>query len=360
MLDKDQTNLIARKLQPKGSEVAPSTWIIRGTGSRLPSALLPKKARPSAMNTVDDKMQTLSLTGHSGIVDYEPSELTLRVRTGTLLSKLSAVLAAEGQMLPFESPFSRKAGTVGGAVSTATAGPARPWRGAVRDAVLGVRLMSGQGQVLNFGGSVMKNVAGFDVSRLVTGAWGTFGPLLDVCFRLLAEPEETVSRCFEFSQQQALEWLIRNQTCSWPFSAAAWEDGLLRIRLAGRSAQVQIALNTLGGTLEDESYWHKLGNQKRPVMKQACCVADVPPAAPAHPDTELIDWGGSRRWFPESLFVEIAHWAKQQGGHCWLWPSANLMLPGEAGLLQQRLKLAFDPDSRFNSHLALQVPTETT
>lgn len=338
----DQTDTIAAQLTsaPVGS------WLIQGTASR-------HSASPDAVLNATADLKTLDLTEHTGVVDYEPAELMLRMRAGTLLADLTATLATEGQRLPFESPYGSRAGTVGGAVSTAQVGPARPWCGAVRDAVLGIRLMSGQGQALNFGGQVMKNVASFDVSRLVTGAWGTLGPVLDVCFRLLALPEESASRCFELNQSKALDWLRQNRNVPWPFAGAAWEDSCLRIRLAGRKTQVQCASDKLGGVPEDEAYWDGLLNQQRPVMRQSCCVADVPPATPAHPDTRLFDWGGGRRWFSAELFAEIATWARQQGGHCRLWPGANLALAGEAGLLQQRLKSAFDPDNHFNPHLIL-------
>ena len=301
--------------------------------------------------------RALNMSDHSGIIDYEPTELMMKVRTGTRLIDINQQLAKEGQMLPFEALIGMTGiGTIGGAVSTGLAGPVRPWRGSVRDSVLGVTMISGQGQLLSFGGQVMKNVAGYDVSRLMTGAWGTLGVLTEVCLKLLPLPECTETKCFELDQQQALAWLVREQAKPWPFSGAAWEDGRLHIRLSGREPDVHQASAHFGGVTEVDTYWQELKDARRPPqMQSTCCIADVPPATDAHAGTLLLDWGGARRWFPGLMAAEVAEWVSTRGGSWRMWPGAGLALGGMAGKLQQKLKAVFDPANRCNPHVRINT-----
>lgn len=342
-VDADQADDILRAV--RDSEAA---FVIQGTNSKkLMAPALPEPA------------QVIELAGHAGILDYVPSELMMRVRSGTLLTDLMEQLATHGQMLPFEAPLSADGlGTIGGAVSSALEGPARPWRGAVRDAVLGVRMISGQGQLLSFGGQVMKNVAGYDISRLTVGAWGTLGPLLDVCLKLLPCPEYTETRCFELDQKKALTWLIQEQRRPWPLTGAAWEAGCLRVRLAGNESDVRAASVQLGGTHGDNVYWSRLRDGILPVQQEASYyLADVPPATEAHADTLLLDWGGARRWFPADISAETRQWITHQGGNCRQWPGVGLALGGTLGELQMRLKAVLDPAGRCNPHLVVADAT---
>ena len=340
VIKRDETERLLVLLQPEDHQT--KQWIICGTASRS----LCCEAPPPAI-------EVLNLSRHSGILDYEPAELTMRVRSGTLLAELEAVLKKENQQLPFEAAYGPKTGTIGGAISVGQAGPARPWLGAVRDAVLGVSLISGKGELLRFGGQVMKNVAGFDVSRLCVGALGTFGPLLDVCVRLLPRPERTAYRCFEMTQGKAIEWLIRHQIQPWPFTGLAWENNCLQARYAGRRAGVQIALDTLGGDEGNAGWWQATYQSYwAPMTKTPLyCLADVPPGTPPHPDTLLLDWGGSRRWFAANQAPDVYQWAQAQQGECLLWPSPALAQAGARGEIQAGIKAVFDPQKRINPHL---------
>lgn len=339
MTESDQTDNILHALSNPEDTTA---FVIKGRGSK--NFMTGEAPSPS---------QGLDLFAHTGILDYEPAELMIRARSGVLLTDLIARLAEERQMLPFDPPRINGSGTLGGAVSAGLAGPSRPWHGAVRDAVLGVKMISGQGQLLCFGGQVMKNVAGYDVTRLMVGAWGTFGPLLDVCLKLLPLPEYTETRCFELEQPQALNWLIQAQAQPWPFTGLAWEAGCLRVRLSGREADVRLARGKLGGALGANSYWHELRDARRlPRTHESYCLADLPPATEAHPETLLLDWGGARRWFPGRLMDEVAPWVNARGGHCRLWPGVGLAVTGLSAELQRRLRAVFDPADRCNPHLS--------
>lgn len=342
--NQDSTDQLLAAMQPEAS--FGKALVISGTSSRYLGVSPPLQ-----------NVEQLNMSHHSGIIDYEPAELMIRVRCGTLLVALNAALEENEQQLPFEVNYSKKAGTLGGAVSVAPAGPARPWRGAVRDAVLGVRLISGKGQLLSFGGQVMKNVAGFDVSRLCIGALGTFGPLLDVSLKVLPRPAQTAYRSFEMTQDQAIEWMIRHQVKAWPFTGLAWADNRLQVRYAGHTSGVQLALNTLGGDAGDANWWQSTHKQNWAPLAatQVSCIADVPPGTPAHPYTKLFDWGGARRYFSPEHESAVSEWAHKHHGTSRLWPPVSIAYGGLRGTLQANLKRVFDPTMRINPHLAVQL-----
>ncbi len=141
---------------------------------------------------------------HQGIVSHEPSELVVTVRAGTPLEILETALAERGQMLPFEPPRFGERATIGGTIACGISGPRRPYAGAARDFVLGVKLLNGRGEILRFGGQVMKNVAGYDISRLMTGAMGTLGALLEVSLKVLPTPAATQTVSFETAPAAAI------------------------------------------------------------------------------------------------------------------------------------------------------------
>lgn len=344
MADKDVTDQLLAAMQPGASPG--KLLVIRGTASRYLGVSPPKQ-----------NVELLKLGRHRGIIDYAPEELMVKVRCGTLLSELNAVLKGQGQQLPFEASYGKKTGTLGGAVSVAQDGPALPWRGALRDAVLGVSLISGNGQLLRFGGQVMKNVAGFDVSRLCVGALGTFGPLLDVSLKLLPSPEQTAYRSFEMTQEYAIEWMIRHQAKPWPFAGLAWTDNNLQVRYAGHASWVQLALDTLGGDTGDENWWQSIHQPHWAPLPATPpnCIADVPPGTHAHPDTWLLDWGGSRRYFAQKHQYEVSEWAKSQHGTSRLCPPLSLAFGGRRGAIQADLKRVFDPNMRINPHVSVQL-----
>ncbi|HEY0823643.1 MAG TPA: glycolate oxidase subunit GlcE, partial [Ramlibacter sp.] len=216
--------------------------------------------------------ELLPTSGLRGIVNYEPSELVVTVRAGTPLAELEQVLAARGQSLPFEPPHFGPDATVGGMVATGLSGPARASVGAVRDYVLGLNLVNGRGEELVFGGQVMKNVAGYDVSRLIAGAMGTLGLITEVSLKVLPLPPGEATLRFELSQEEALRRLNAWGGQPLPLNASCWveEDGLggLYLRLRGAVAAVEAACRSLGGErlapADAAREWNALREQATP------------------------------------------------------------------------------------------------
>lgn len=301
----------------------------------------------------------LKLAGHAGIVDYQPSELVLTARAGTRLVELEHALAETGQMLPFEPPRFGDAATLGGAVALGASGPRRPWTGAVRDFVLGVRVINGRGELLRFGGQVMKNVAGYDAARLMVGARGTLGVLTEVSLKVLPRPESERTFCLQLDGYCALRKFIEWGRTSLPLSAAAWESdgGSLKVRLSGAERAVQAAARRVGGEEDTagEAYWQSVRDLQHPLLQ-----ADapqlwrlvVPPAAPL-PETPhnaiLLDWGGAQRWLQSGFDAEYVHaMAAKNGGHAAPVRGGVPSLPSVQRELHRRLKQAFDPAGVFN------------
>ncbi len=302
--------------------------------------------------------EELSLGAHRGILEWEPSELVLRARAGTPVLEIEAALATERQMLGFEPPRAAETATIGGAVATAQSGPRRPFAGAARDFVLGVGCIDGTGQRLGFGGRVIKNVAGYDISRLMCGAHGTLGVLLDVAIRLLPVPECEQSLVRECEPLQAMQIMNSLRSRPLPLSGAAWEAGLLRLRLEGAESAVSRAARELGGDAEaDARWWQELRDQRLPFFRDARSlwrVALPPTAAPLALDAaELIDWCGAQRWLSGDVDATLVRArAAQLGGHATLCRGAtddpfHPLAPGMLAL-QQRLKRVFDPRRVLN------------
>jgi len=306
-----------------------------------------------------DALHLLSTAEHRGVIEYRPEELLLTARAGTPLKVLRQLLAREGQMLPFEAPEYRGSGTLGGAVATGLAGPGRPWWGAVRDAVLGVELVDGRGERLSFGGQVMKNVAGYDVSRLMAGAFGTLGVLLSVSLRLRAVPVCSWTLRWELPLADALQrcraWRVRPL----PLSGLCHCDGHLYARLAGAEAAVSAAAKELGGErLNDEEFWWSLNHQQLPVFDGAIALrrqSTAPATACGSPSPLCVDWGGGLRWFAgaasndgEAAVADADASVPFDGrfGAAWLAAGGAAVRP-----VQARLKAAFDPHGLLNPHL---------
>jgi len=313
-----------------------SLWL-QGQGSRL---------RAPA------EMEILPLADFRGIVEYDPGELALTVRCGTPLAELEAAVAEAGQSLGFEAPGLER-GTVGGMLACGRSGPARPWWGDLRGAVLGVAMINGRGELLAFGGRVMKNVAGYDLSRLQCGAWGQFGPVLEVSLR--TRPRPPVERCLvrPCERARALDEMTRLQRRPWPISGLAWWQGRLHLRLWGMASGVDEAARSFGGEEEDAALWQALREEQHP--GQQGWLLQLPPAAP-WPDLEgewLIDWGGARRWYQgpaDAGTVQAA--AAALGGLALRWPPRPFAgLDDGALALHRRLKQAFDPGGCFNPGL---------
>lgn len=303
--------------------------------------------------------QHLDMCGHYGVVDYEPSELVITARAGSRLQDIAALLASRRQMLGFEPPLFDAKATLGGSVACGFSGPRRPFAGSARDFVLGCKIINGHGQILNFGGRVMKNVAGFDVSRLMVGALGTLGLLLELSLRVLPMPEAEATLVFELAAEQALRKMNELCTQPWPLSALAFEDGLLWLRLSGARAAVAEAAQRLGGDVDPagEDYWLDLRGQQLPFFQQpgALWRITLPPAAP-QPELAgrwLIEWGGGLRWLLTDAEPAAIHAAAERvGGHACCYRGSDKtgwmrLAPGMLAL-QQRVRSAFDPLHLFN------------
>jgi len=303
----------------------------------------------------------LSVAGHSGIVDYQPTELVLTARAGTPLATLAAALHGQGQMFGFEPPHFGATATLGGTVACGLSGPRRPYAGAVRDAVLGVRLLNGKGEILSFGGQVMKNVAGFDVSRLMAGALGTLGVLLDISLKVLPQPEAEETLVFEMTAADALAAMNRWAGQHWPLSAACHEGGRLHLRLSGAQAAIRASRAKLGGDslAHSDAFWAGLREQRLvffddPTPLWRLSLAPATPA-PALPGRCCIDWGGALRWLKTDAPAEAVFAAAQAaGGHATLFRGGERAgpifqaLPERLQALHLQLKKAFDPQGIFN------------
>ncbi|HEB58733.1 MAG TPA: glycolate oxidase subunit GlcE [Gammaproteobacteria bacterium] len=302
----------------------------------------------------------LSTYGHQGIIDYAPVELVVSVRAGTTLHELEQTLADAGQMLGFEPPRFGTDATIGGTVACALAGPRRAFAGGVRDALLGCRILNGCGEVMHFGGRVMKNVAGYDVARLMAGAMGTLGVLLDVSLRVLPCPETTLTLRQEYDQKTAIRHMRELCRRPLPLSGLCHDGTALYLRLAGTAAGVASAREQLGGDTVDNDPWRDIREQRHPFFTDTRTLwrLDMAPATPLPDWGEwLIDWGGNLRWLKTDRAAQDIHrHAAEHGGQARLFRRAQDMagedytaLPSAAlRALHRRLKAAFDPKAILN------------
>lgn len=302
---------------------------------------------------------TLDLSGHRGILDYQPRELVITARGGTPLAAIAAALDEHGQVLPFEPPLFNHRATLGGTLASNLNGPARPWGGSIRDAVLGVQLISGRGECLNFGGSVIKNVAGFDVSRLQAGALGTLGVLSTVSLKILPRPQHTLTLRYSLPADDAVAMMNRRAGEAKPLSAALWMDGAMYLRLSGAVSAVEAAAAQWGGEVlsQELTPWEALREMTLPFFAGSAPLwrLSMQSSAPVaeHLGPTLIDWGGAQRWVRGAHTVEaLQHSAT--GGHASLFRggdrSAEVRMPASdvERRLHLRLKNAFDPDGILN------------
>ncbi len=311
--------------------------------------------------------EVLDVGGHSGVVSYEPTELVVTARCGTPLAELEAVLARERQQLAFEPPHFSSAGagraTLGGCIAAGLSGPRRASAGAVRDFMLGVRLLDGRGRDLSFGGQVMKNVAGYDLSRLVAGSLGTLGLLLEVSLKVLPRPPAEVTLALEMPEARAIEQLNRWAGSPLPISATAWRDGELAVRLSGSESAIRSAVAQVGGERMDDGaaarFWEAIREHADPFFAgdEALWRLSVPSHAPAIdlPGAQLVEWGGALRWFRTGAdAARVRDKASHAGGHATLFrggdraAGAFAPLPPALARLHRGLKAAFDPEGILN------------
>jgi glycolate oxidase FAD binding subunit len=307
------------------------------------------------------KGEVLATQQHRGIINYEPTELVLTARSGTSLSEVEAALAKHNQMLPFEPPHFGEAATLGGTIACGLSGPRRPYAGAARDYVLGCQVLTGKGDVLHFGGEVMKNVAGYDVARLMTGAMGTLGVLLDISLKILPRPATEVTLQLNMSPEEALQAMNYWAGQPVPLSAAVHEDESLMLRLSGATSAVAHAQQIIGGEVltNAENYWQSIREHSHPFFNDArplwrLSLAPAQPPLSLKGDT-LLDWGGAQRWLLSNEDPEtIRHAAAIAGGHVTLFrqqqSKADIFhpLPDKLKQLHQRLKQTFDPAGILN------------
>jgi glycolate oxidase FAD binding subunit len=306
--------------------------------------------------------QVLDLSGHGGIIAYEPAELMLMARSGTPLVEIEAALAESGQMLAFEPPRFAAAATLGGTVACGLSGPRRPYVGAVRDHVLGVKCINGKGELLSFGGQVVKNVAGFDLFRLMAGALGTLGVLLELSVKVMpvAHAEQTLS----LDVPAAMAIGVMNEWAGQPLplSAACHDGERLFVRLSGASTAVEAARRCIGGEqcADGNAFWESVRELRHPFFGASPLPLwrlSVPSAAPPLPLAEacLLDWGGAQRWITSAEpAASIRQAAAAVGGHATLFRGGDRTgevfhpLPDGLSEMHRRLKLAFDPERILN------------
>ncbi len=323
--------------------------------------------------------QALDVGKHRGILAHEPTELVITARAGTPLSEIEAALAEKNQMLGFEPPRFGESATLGGTIACGFSGPRRPWSGSARDFVLGAKVLNGHGEILRFGGQVMKNVAGFDVSRLMVGALGTLGVLLEISLKVLPRPEAEQTLAFALPPDRAIAAMNEWSRQPLPLSAAAHVGeaatapslargprldpigDTLYIRISGAGSALRAARARLGGELVEkgDELWRELNEQQRQFF-----VGDTPlwrlsvPPATAHlnlPGKWLIDWGGAQRWLKtDAPATDIRRAAESAGGHATLFRGGDRNaevfhpLPQPLAALHRRLKQSFDPAGILN------------
>ena len=307
----------------------------------------------------------LDTRAHAGVVDYEPTELVITARCGTPLADVEALLAQQGQMLAFEPPHFGAGATLGGAIAAGLSGPRRAASGAARDFVLGCTLLDGKGDVLRFGGQVMKNVAGYDVSRLLAGSLGTLGLLLDVSVKVLPRAPREATLVFDgVAEVDAIRRLNEWGGRPLPVSASCWHDGVLALRLSGANAAVDAAIRTLGGDVMPDCarFWTGLREQRH-----AFFDGDMPLWRLSVPSTvgaivlgspQLIEWGGAQRWLrapgDAATAQRIRATVSAAGGHATLFRGGDKRvgvfqpLAPAVARIHARLKAGFDPAGIFN------------
>lgn len=303
----------------------------------------------------------LDAGGLRGIVRYEPTELVITAQAGTPLADIEAALAERGQMLGFEPPHYGLGATLGGTIACGLSGPARPFRGAARDFVLGAKIVNGKGEVLSFGGEVMKNVAGYDVSRLMCGAYGTLGVLLEISLKVLPRPAHELSLVLEVNEQDAFENMNAWQRDPLPLSGLCYDGDRLHVRLSGAEPAVAAARRRIGGEIDAQGggFWERLREQRGGFFDGGGELwrLSVPPTtrAPVIGGKQFIDWGGALHWYKTTQNATAIFAAAQAvGGHAARWRgdarAAQIFQPLPAPLqaLHRRLKQAFDPHGLFN------------
>lgn len=303
---------------------------------------------------------------HCGIVHYAPEELVLTARAGTPLAEIEALLAQHGQMLPFEPPAFGATATLGGTLATNFSGPRRPYAGAARDYVLGMRLLNGHGELLRCGGEVMKNVAGYDVARLMTGALGTLGVILEASLKVLPRSASEITLTQTSGPQQAIHLMNHWAGLPVPITATCYDGAQLYVRLCGTPSALQAARARVGGDEIEASaqFWRTVREQEHSFWHDPLELPEsvlwrlsLPPTTPVVelPGRWFLEWNGAQRWYYGPAEAPILRrLASEHGGHAVMFRATHRRddifhpLPRAMALLQRRIKEACDPHGLFN------------
>ena len=351
---------------------------------KSPLAITGGGSKSFLVNGAVDQAAELSVANHAGVLSYEPTELVISARAATRISELRETLAAKGQHLPFDPPVYATTDTLGGVIACGVSGPSRPYSGAARDFVLGTQLVNGKGEILKFGGEVMKNVAGYDVSRLQVGACGTLGVLLDVSLKVLPQMQSRETRYFEMPSNKAIAFLEQLARKPLPLAASAvmpaGAGGKVKVlvRFAGSIAAVQRAVQDEGGEAleKEQEHWSSMRDLTHRFFTGPANGAGiglwritVPAALPLHdflaavpgvePTDCLVDWGGGLRWVRSSagsgeIYAAVSRLAGQVtgcgtiGGQGFGQRQPLSHSSATMARLQQRIKHSFDPAGILN------------
>jgi glycolate oxidase FAD binding subunit len=303
----------------------------------------------------------IDVSMHRGIAEYDPRELVLTARSGTTLQEIETALAQANQMLAFEPPHFGDNATLGGTIACALSGPRRPYAGSARDFVLGCKLLNGRGEILRFGGKVMKNVAGYDVSRLMAGAHGTLGILLEISLKVLPRPAASITVARECGAAEAISGMSALLGKPYPVDAACHHGGLCYVRISGSAQAVREARTRIpGDAVQDaDAFWHGLREHQLPFFNRSGALYRIV-IKPATPPLNiegawLLDWGGAQRWlYSNESIASIRHRVELAGGHATVFRGSDHAeeifqpLPGPLLTIHQRLKASFDPGNIFN------------
>jgi len=309
----------------------------------------------------DANIEKLETKQHTGIIDYQPTELVVTARCGTPISEIEDLLSEKNQMFAFEPPQFNQQGSIGGMIACGLSGPARPYVGSLRDAVLGITCLNGKAEKLIYGGQVMKNVAGYDISRLMTGAMGTLGVTLDASIKVMPKPENEITLKLEQTAEQAMQTWLKLSKQALAISASCHIDNTLYIRLSGNTSAVKHATTIIGGERAENQniFWqeirdhqHEFFNDSRPLWRLSLAPATL--LLNLSGDT-LIDWAGAQRWIkthePANVIRSLC---ESHGGHATLFnPIDNNIeafhpLADGIAVLHKNLKQAFDPAGILN------------
>ena len=305
---------------------------------------------------------TLDMSGHTGIVDYHPVELVMTVRAGTPLSDIEAALAEQGQALHFEPPHFGPGSTIGGTLACNLSGPSRPWAGSVRDQVLGIRLLNGKGEHLRFGGEVMKNVAGYDVSRLQAGALGTLGAITEISLKVMPNHAASLTLVQDMAMEEVLHYMNSRAAESKPITAACWVDGKVYLRLSGAKTAVEATAQKWSGNVmeQGDSFWRSVQDMQHEFFadKSAPLWRFSVGSTATHPALDgdwFIDWAGAQRWYKGTAELsDMEPLARAAGGQVSLFRGGDRSgevvhsQPNALKTIQRRMKASFDPDGIFN------------